>query len=106
MPKKSEHWAALKLNMCTVPTVHCLDILIDTIHIFNFNVAQCSLVLGMSQGQESNFLAVFDLLYSSSGPQKPQYKSGQKFISSGPKNKMTMFYHVKRYLDFSQGIDF
>ena len=60
----------------------------------------------MSKGQESKFLVVFDLLYSSSGPQKPQHKSSQKFISLGAKNKMTMFYHVKRCLDFLQGIDF
>ena len=77
---------------------------LDTVHIFSFNAAQCSLSLGMSKGQESKFSAVFDLLYDSSGPQKLQHKSGQKFISLGAKNKMTIFHHVKRYLDFSQGI--
>ena len=56
--------------------------------------------LGMSKGQESKFLAVFDLLYSSSGPQKPQHKSSHKFISLSAKNKMTMFYHINKYLDF------
>ena len=60
----------------------------------------------MYKRQESKFLAVFDLLNSSSGPQRPQQISGQKFICSGAKNKMTMFYHVKRHLDFSQGINF
>ena len=40
----------------------------------------------MSQGQDSNFLAIFDLLYSFSGPQKLQHKIGQKFISLGSKN--------------------
>ena len=60
----------------------------------------------MSKGQQSKFLAAIDLLYSSSGPQKPQHKSGQKFISLGTKNKMTMFYHVKRCLDVLQEIDF
>ena len=79
---------------------------IDTVHIFSFNAAQCSLFWGMSKGQESKFLAVFDLLNSSSEPQKPQHKSGQKFISLGAKNKMTMFYHIKGCLDFLQGIDF
>ena len=58
--------------------------------------------LGMSIGQESMFLAVFDLLYSSSGPQKLYYKSCQKFVSLGAKNKMTMFHHVERCLDFLQ----
>ena len=73
---------------------------LDTVHIFSFNSAQCSLFWGMYKGQEFKFLAVFDLLYSSSGPQKPQHKSGQKFIRLGAKNKMTMFYHVKRCLYF------
>ena len=71
---------------------------------FSFNAAQCLLFSGMSKGQDSNFLAVFDSLYSSSGPQKPQHKSGQKFTSLGAKNKVKMFYHFKRCLDFSQGI--
>ena len=62
--------------------------------------------LGMSKDQESKFLAVFDLLYSSSGPQKSQHKSGQKSISLGAKNKMTMFYHIKRCLNFLHRIDF
>ena len=61
---------------------------------------------GMSKGQESKFLPIFDKLYSSSGPQKLKNKSNQKFISLGAKNKMNMFYHFKRCLDFSQGIHF
>ena len=58
---------------------------LDTVHLFSFNAAQCSLFLGMSKGQESKFLAVFDLLYSSSGPQKLEHKGSHKFINLGAK---------------------
>ena len=44
---------------------------LDKGQVFSFKPSQSSLFLGMSEGQESKFLAVFDLLYSSSGPQKP-----------------------------------
>ena len=74
---------------------------IDTVHIFTLNAAQCSLFFGMSKCQESKFLAVFDFLYSSSWPQKPQCRSGQKLISLVAKNKMTMFFHSENYLEFS-----
>ena len=51
----------------------------------------------MSEGQESKFLAIFDKLYSSSGPQKPGYESGHKPISLGAKNKVPMFFHIERF---------
>ena len=44
---------------------------LDTGQVFSFKPAQCSLFWGMSKGQESRFLAIFEKLYSSSGPQKP-----------------------------------
>ena len=49
---------------------------IDTGQVFSFKQAQSSLFLGMSKGQESKFLAIFDKLYCSSGPQKLGYESG------------------------------
>ena len=58
---------------------------IDTGQVFSFNPAQSSLFLGMSKGQESKFLAIFDKLYGSSGPQKLGYESGHKSISLGCK---------------------
>ena len=57
----------------------------------------------MSKGQESKFLAIFDKLYSSSGPQKPGYENGH---SLGAKNKVPMFFHIERYLNFSYRINF
>ena len=60
----------------------------------------------MSKAQESKLLAIFDKSYSSSRPQKPGYESGHKSISLGAKNKMPMFFHIKRYLDFSYRINF
>ena len=65
---------------------------IDTGQVFSINPAKCSLFLGMSKGQESRFSAIFDLLYSSSGPQKSQHKSSHKFISLGARNKVTMLF--------------
>ena len=47
---------------------------LDTGQVFSFKPAQCSLFWGMSRGQESRFLAIFEKLYSSSGPQKPRHK--------------------------------
>ena len=40
----------------------------DTVHILSFNVAQCSLFLACLKVKKTKFLAVFDFLYSSSGP--------------------------------------
>ena len=79
---------------------------LDTGQVFSFKAAQSSLFWGMSKGQESKFLAIFDKLYSSSGPQKPGYESGHKSISLGAKNKVPMFFHIERYLDFSYRINF
>ena len=79
---------------------------LDKVHIYSFNAAQSLIFSGMSKGQESKFLAFFDLLYSSSGPQNPQHKSSQKFISLSAKNKITIFYQVKICLIFLQGINF
>ena len=59
---------------------------LDTGQVFSFKPAQSSLFWGMSKGQESKFLAIFDKLYSSSGPQKPGYESGHKWISLVAKN--------------------
>ena len=52
---------------------------VDTGQVFSYKPAQSSLLWGMSKGQESKFLAIFDKLYSSSGPQKPGYESDHKF---------------------------
>ena len=52
----------------------------------------------MSKGPESKSLAIFDKLYSSSGPQKPGYESGHKSKSLDVKNKVSIFFHIKRYL--------
>ena len=61
--------------------------------------------LDMSKSQESKFLAIFDKLYSSSGPEKLGYESGHKSISLGAKNKVPMFNDIERYLDFSYRIN-
>ena len=62
---------------------------LDTGQVFSFKPAQSSLFWGMSKGQESKFLAIFDKLYSSSGP---GHESGHKSISLGAKNKVPMFF--------------
>ena len=63
---------------------------VDTGQVFDSKLAQYSLFLGTFEGQEFWFSAIFDLLYSSSGPQMSQHKSSHKFISLGARNKVTM----------------
>ena len=89
----SPKWSYRKRNFeCSntyAPPCSVQDIL-DTVHIFSFNAAQCSLFLGMSKGQESKFLDVFLTYYQAEKGCKT--KSMEFLVSLGAKfDRKTIF---------------